>query len=137
MLFDLTRVTGAVVDDANDTKVTRHYYMRTADLYLSVGGAVAGAVPAGLLMPWVGSPAALLCPVGALIALLLFSRKRAIDGQRGERRWDRLRDAHSLHDGYFALPGSDVFQPLDRYTLVAAPFLIGDDERAEDYVDLD
>lgn len=113
MLYDLTRIQGARVDEADDVKVTRHYYMRTNDLKLLFLGALAGLVPAGLLQPWLGMASMILPAIGATTGLILFTRKRSVEGERHERRWDRLRDMVDPHRGRFVLPGSDAFQPSD------------------------
>ncbi|RSX49859.1 hypothetical protein [Bifidobacterium castoris] len=117
MLYDLTKVSGQRVSQVDELHVGGRQWMRSADLFLLLGGGAAGAGAAQLLRvvfrgqywPY------LLVPVFAVAVFLLFTRKRSRAGETTRRRWDRWRDRHRAKHHEFILPGSpDSFRPNGR-----------------------
>lgn len=120
MLYDLTRIQGARIKDADDIMVTRHWYARTADVRLFAFGFLAALPAVGILQAWVGMIAIALMPISGLTAYLLFTRRRSTMGEISERRWDRLRDKAVNHEGLFILPGSEPFKPSDAHLIAVS-----------------
>ena len=116
ILVDLTRMQGAPVEESDDVKVTRHYYMRMADVKLLLIGGGAGMIPASLLSPFTGVGIFALIPVGAFAVWFMLTRRRSSEGERHENRFERIADKRRMKrdDGFFILPGvSEPFHPLD------------------------
>jgi len=116
ILVDLTRMQGAPVEESDDIKITRHYYMRMADVKLLLAGGLAGMIPAGMLSPFTGTVSFTLIPIGSVIAWFMLTRKRSSEGERHENRFERIADKQRMkkNDGFFILPGvSEPFHPLD------------------------
>lgn len=119
MLFDITRISGNRVDQVDELKITQHLWFQSTDLLIALAGLGAGAVPAAPIMAFTQSSWPLvLSPVGLVIALTFFTRKRSVAGELNPRRFDRMRDEAKALDGQFILPGSgESFSP-NGYRLV-------------------
>lgn len=115
MLFDLTRLSGLRVAQVDELRLGGRHWVRSTDVLLFLAGLAAGALPAtGLRMLTGGWIPWLLIPLGGILSLVMFSRKRSVNGEITLRRFDRLMNRAKRVDGGFILPGSDrVFSPND------------------------
>ena len=78
MLFDLTRISEQRVAQVDELKVGARHYIRSSTLFIFLGGAFAGLLPAMLLqMLFGGMWPYMLVPAAAIAAVVLFDRKRS------------------------------------------------------------
>lgn len=112
MLFDLTRISEQRVAQVDELKVGARHYIRSSTLFIFLGGAFAGLLPAMLLqMLFGGMWPYMLVPAAAIAAAVLFDRKRSTEGEKTQRRIEKMwADRHSL-DGEFILPAGEPFSP--------------------------
>lgn len=115
MLFDLTSVSGQRVSQVDELHLGGRQWVSSTNLFIAVAGAVAGAALATLVRVL---PAAagqwwpyLLIPAGMTAALVLFVRRRSVEGERNMRRIDRIMARRHDMDGRFVRPGS--LEPYD------------------------
>ena len=117
MLYDLTRVSGERVKQVDELHVGGRVWIASTNLFLLLGGAAMGALVASALRLVFAGNWLVYCliPVGALVAVVLFSRKRSRAGEVNQRRWDKWRDRHGQPDHEFILPGNpEPFLPNQR-----------------------
>lgn len=115
MLFDLTAISGQRVAQVDELHLGGRQWVSSTDVFISAGGALTGAavgelirltpLAAGQWWPF------LLIPVGILLALFLFARRRSVEGETNQRRFNRIMDAQRNMEGRFILPGS--LEPFD------------------------
>ena len=113
MLFDITRISGNRVDQVDELKITQRIWFRSTDLLIALAGLLLGALAAVPFFALFASTWPLvLSPIGMIIALTFFTRKRSVAGELNPRRFDRMRDRAKALDGQFILPGSgEPFSP--------------------------
>ena len=112
MLFDLTRISGQRVDQVDELHVGGRHYIRSTTLFIGMGGMLAGAIAAlPLRLLFGGMWPFLLVPVGMVLAVVLFDRKRSRDGELNRRRVEKLVNSLRDKDGGFALPCGEPFSP--------------------------
>ena len=117
MLYDLTRVSGERVKQVDELHVGGRVWITSTNLFLLLGGAAMGALVASALRLVFAGNWLVYCliPVGALVAVVLFSRTRSRAGEVNQRRWDKWRDRHGQPDHEFILPGNpEPFLPNQR-----------------------
>ncbi|MBT1161772.1 hypothetical protein [Bifidobacterium sp. SO1] len=115
MLFDLTAISGQRVNQVDELHLGGRQWVSSTDVFIGAGGMLVGGLlgelirltplAAGQWWPF------LLIPVGLVVALVLFARKRSVEGETHARRFDRILDSYQNMDGRFVLPGS--LEPFD------------------------
>lgn len=114
MLIDLTRVSGTRVSQVDEYRLFHRVYIRTTTVGIILGGVAVGLAPAMLLQLLFGGVwPFLLVPVCGALAAFLFARRRSDEGEKGERRIERMIARRRSPDGMFILPGSRPFHVND------------------------
>lgn len=113
MLLDLTTVSNQRVSQVDELRLGSRHWVRSSDLaILGVGMVVGVLIAMPLRIAFGGIWMFLLAPVCGIVALVLFSRKRSVQGERGHRKIDRLLESKTSMHGMFVMPGDDgVFDP--------------------------
>lgn len=111
MLFDLTSVSGQRVSQVDELHLGGRQWVSSTNLFIAVAGAALATLvrvlpaAAGQWWPY------LLIPAGMVAALILFVRRRSVEGERNMRRIDRIMARRHGMDGRFVRPGS--LEPYD------------------------
>lgn len=111
MLFDLTSVSGQRVSQVDELHLGGRQWVSSTNLFIAVAGAALATLvrvlpaAAGQWWPY------LLIPAGMVAALVLFVRRRSVEGERNMRRIDRIMARRHGMDGRFVRPGS--LEPYD------------------------
>ena len=73
MLFDLTRVSGQRVDQVDELQLAGRHWVRSTDVFIALGGAVAGALVGQGIRTFIGGGYIpyFLIPIAAIAAVVL------------------------------------------------------------------
>lgn len=114
MLFDLTAISGQRVAQVDELHFGGRTWVSSTTVFIGMGGALAGGVLAMLLRA-IASPGAwwpfLLIPICIIAAIILFGRKRSMEGETTVSRMRELTWRRKRMDGEFIRPGS--LEPFD------------------------
>lgn len=114
MLFDLTAISGQRVSQVDELHVGGRQWVPVTGMLLALGGAAMGAGIATLIRMTL-APGAwwpfLAAPICAAAAVILFGRRRSMEGEATQRRIERMFASRTRMDGRFIRPGS--LEPFD------------------------
>lgn len=137
MLVDLTKFSGQRIADVDELQVTQRVWIRYSDLGVLGAGLVAGFAVSAIVASVVARgqlwPYLLVFPVMGLV-YFAFERKRSVQGEISERRFDKWKAKHKTLDGDFILPGStEVFYPTGFTITLMHDYPIADDALQNKY----
>lgn len=114
MLFDLTSISGQRVAQVDELHLGGRQWVSTTTLFIGAGGAVAGGVM-GLALQITLFPGSmwvfLLIPIMFTAAIVLFGRRRSVEGEKTQTRAQKIWAKRTALDGAFIRPGS--LEPFD------------------------
>lgn len=137
MLIDFTGLSGQRVADVDELQVFQHVWIRYSDMSVLGVGVIVGfavsAIVTTVIAPGQLWPYFLVIPIMG-IWYFIFGRKRSVEGEKTERRFDKWKAQHQALDGDFILPGStEVFYPTGFTITLMHDYPIADDALQNKY----